>query len=105
MAEDWKTIRVPETVFEHARDEKDEHGDTWGSVLSFYVDHRGGDAQSPTMTVEAEDMRPMISEEIAKAMSEVTLDVTIDGDSDMNEEDVRNIVDAKLDVLKSELRH
>lgn len=55
--------------------------------------------------VKAEDIRPMIQEEITEAMSEVTIDVTIDAEeSDVDEADVRNIVEKKLDELKRELR-
>jgi hypothetical protein len=116
---DRTTVNVDKPNHRKANHVKMLYDESWPEVLEFYWKHRGNgymyrkdepmqdvsnNGGLGEVAVNAENMRSVIREEIAGAMSEVTIDVTIDGDGgDVNEEDVRNIVEAKLDELKTEL--
>jgi spore coat polysaccharide biosynthesis protein SpsF (cytidylyltransferase family) len=111
MPDEWKTIRVPKNVYDDAKMRKEEHDVTWGEYVNPHAWHSVFDEptelpedRKAELTVTAEDLQPMIHEEIVEAMSEITIDVTIDENSNVNEDDVRNIVEAKLERLKEDLR-
>lgn len=109
MPGDWKTIRVPQDVYENAKQRKEEHGVTWGEYVNPHAWHSVFDEPTDEpigtrLTIEPDDMRQIVKEEMADAMSEVEINVTVDGDSDVNEDDVRNIVASKIDELKRDLR-
>jgi len=81
-------------------DERRGEDESWND----YLKRMHGQDSAATVTVEAEDMRPVIREELLDAMSEASINVTIDGESDMNEEDVRTMIQTEIDALKEELR-
>jgi len=97
---EWTSISVTESQKETLQDRKPDNV-AMGKFLVGAIDFN---SNSHTVTVEAEDMQPMIREEIVDAMSEASINVTIDGESDMNEEDVRTMIETEIDALKRELR-
>lgn len=53
--EDWKTIRVPESAFEDAKEQKEEHNRTWGQQLTHgnNVDATG---ENDSVNIDATDV-------------------------------------------------
>jgi hypothetical protein len=39
MADEWKTIRVPKSVYDDAKERKEDHGVTWGEYVNPHAWH------------------------------------------------------------------
>jgi len=81
-------------------DERRGEDESWND----YLKRMHGQDSAATVTVEAEDMRPVIREELLDAMSEAEIIVDIADGYDLSEADVRTMIQTEIDALKRELR-
>jgi tetrahydromethanopterin S-methyltransferase subunit G len=60
MADNWKTIRVPEDVYENAKQRKEEHDVTWGEYVNPNAWHSVFDAPDETPDMSMGDVESVL---------------------------------------------
>lgn len=96
-SKNWVTVKIPEPIRDEARDDNR----TYGQIMK---DGIGGDStpnDEPIATGDASMVRSVVSDEIQKHLSEISVSVDmseldLDG-SNLDESDVRNVVESELE--------
>lgn len=108
MADEWKTIRVPKSVYDDAKMRKQEHGVTWGEYVNPHAWHSVFDepkevGEKLTTTVEV-DTDEIVDKILSQLSENVSIQVDMAEYQGMDEQDVKNLIESHLEQEFAEMR-
>jgi len=101
---DYGTIKIDRSEYEQHNERRKDMGLTW----SEYINGESPDVSNDAEGVDYERLGSMMDEKLQYHLAEWEITVNMDqldlDSSDMNEDDVRTIVESEIDQLKREMR-